>query len=84
LTLHGWTQLSARDGKIGITHCDDVRGQRAKANKAGEYLTASLLCVALVDLKTQPKSTIPFLRAGIFDEIEDVRATPVTFMQQRT
>jgi hypothetical protein len=84
LTLHGWTQLSAWDGKIGITHCDDVRGQRAKANKAGEYLTAPLLCVALLDLKTQPKSTTPFLRAAIFDEIEDVRTTLVTFMQQRT
>ena len=62
---------------IGIIHCDAVRGQRAKANKAGEYLTAPFLCVALVDLKTQPKSTIPFLRAGIFDEIDagDIYAT---------
>jgi len=27
---------------------------------------------------------MPFLRAGIFDEIEDIRTTLVTFMQQRT
>src|SRR5262249_5911061 len=83
LTLLGQRQLSVLDGVIGITHCGDVLGLRAEADETREYWRHHYAS-SVVELKTQLKNTIPLLRAGIFDEIEEARATLVTFKQQKT